>query len=276
MENINITFIGCGNMGRSLIGGLIHYGYPARNLCGTDIDPAQRQRVAGQYGIKVLEDNLQAISGADVVVLCVKPQAMKDTLRPLQETLGAGLPLVISIAAGIRLQDLAHWAGNRLAIVRAMPNTPALVSTGASALCANAHASTAQRDTAEAILRSVGIVTWVENEDLIDAVTALSGSGPAYCFYLMEIMEKAGRELGLSGEQSKLLTLQTMLGAAKMALESSHDPGILRQQVTSPGGTTEKALEVLEQGKLEELIMAAMRAAYHRSQELAKTLGDPP
>lgn len=273
MKNIRITFIGCGNMGRSLIGGLIANGYPANNLCGTDIDPGQRELAAGQYGIEVLEDNLQAISGTDVVVLAVKPQVMERTISGLRAVLADERPLLISIAAGIRMADLARWAGEDIAIVRVMPNTPVVIRTGAAALCANRNVSELQRNTAEAIMRSVGIVLWLEDESLMDIVTALSGSGPAYYFLIMEIMEKAAIRLGLPMEHARILTLQTAFGAAKMALESNHDPATLRKQVTSPGGTTEQALKVLHNGGLEKLFSEALEAAKDRSIELARILG---
>jgi pyrroline-5-carboxylate reductase len=273
MENIRITFIGCGNMGRSLIGGLINNSYPSNCISGMDIDDAQRLLTTNLYGIEVLDNSVDAIRGAHVVVLAVKPQAMKVTLIPLREIFSHEKPLLVSIAAGIRLGDLARWAGENLAVVRAMPNMPALIGTGAAALCANDKVNDMQRDIAETIMRSTGIVTWVEDEILIDAVTALSGSGPAYYFYIMEIMEKSGIQLGLSKEQARILTLQTALGAAKMALESEHDPETLRKQVTSHGGTTERALKVLQEGKLDELINKAIHAAFQRSQELAILLG---
>ena len=273
MENIRITFIGCGNMGRSLIGGLINDGYPVNCISGVDINDAPRSLTHNHFGIEVLDNAAPALRGAHVVVLAVKPQAMKDTLVPLREIFSKEKPLLISIAAGIRLNDLARWAGDSLPIVRAMPNTPALVGTGASALCANSNVNDTQHDIAESIMRSTGIVTWVEDESLIDVVTALSGSGPAYYFYIMEIMEKAGVELGLTKEQARLLTLQTALGAAKMAMESEDDPEVLRKQVTSPGGTTEQAIKVMQEGKLNELFSKAIRAAFERSQELAKILG---
>jgi pyrroline-5-carboxylate reductase len=273
MENIRITFIGCGNMGRSLIGGLINDGYPVNCISGVDINDAPRSLTHNHFGIEVLDNAAPALRGAHVVVLAVKPQAMKDTVVPLREIFSKEKPLLISIAAGIRLNDLARWAGDSLPIVRAMPNTPALVGTGASALCANSNVNDTQHDIAESIMRSTGIVTWVEDESLIDVVTALSGSGPAYYFYIMEIMEKAGIELGLTKEQARLLTLQTALGAAKMAMESEDDPEVLRKQVTSPGGTTEQAIKVMQEGKLNELFSKAIRAAFERSQELAKILG---
>jgi len=274
MNKIKISFIGCGNMGRSLIGGLIANGHPADRLCGSDVDPAQRQTIRDLYDVETLDDNLKAIQGADVVVLAVKPQVVRQTLEPLHAVLDRSQPLLLSIAAGIRLQQLARWAGAHLAIVRAMPNTPALIRSGAAALCANRHAGADQRNLAETIMRSVGIITWVEDEMLMDAVTALSGSGPAYYFYMMEIMEQAGMRLGLTRDQARLLTLQTALGAARMALESKDDPAALRRQVTSPGGTTEQALRVLQEGGFPELLAAAMKAAYERADELARSLGD--
>jgi len=273
MKNSRITFIGCGNMGRSLIGGLIANGLPVNSITGTDLNAEQRQSTASQYNIEVLEDNRQAIKDADVVVIAVKPQSMEDTLKPIKTTLSQGKPLLISIAAGIQLSHLGKWAGEELAIVRAMPNTPALIQSGATALCANKHTSSAQRDLAETIMRSVGLALWLEDENLMDAVTALSGSGPAYYFLIMEVMEKAAIQLGISQEHARILTLQTAFGAAKMALESNHDAASLRKQVTSPGGTTEQALNVLMNGDIENLFREALEAAQKRSAELATSLG---
>jgi pyrroline-5-carboxylate reductase len=273
MENSRITFIGCGNMGRSLIGGLIANGLPVNAITGTDVDAEQRQTTASQYNIEVLEDNQQAIKDADVVVLAVKPQSMQNTLEPIKVALSQAKPLLISIAAGIQLSHLAKWAGEDLAIVRAMPNTPALIQAGATAIFANQHASEQQRDLAETIMRSVGLALWLEDETLMDTVTALSGSGPAYYFLIMEAMEKAAIQLGLPQDQARILTLQTAFGAAKMALESSHDTKSLREQVTSPGGTTEQALNVLMNGGIEALFREALEAAQKRFSELASTLG---
>ena len=273
MKNSRITFIGCGNMGRSLIGGLIANGLSVNAITGTDVNAEQRQTTASQYNIEVLEDNQQAVKNADVVVLAVKPQSMQDTLKPIKTPLSLEKPLLISIAAGIKLSHLGKWAGEDLAIVRAMPNTPALIQAGATAICANKHTSDAQRDLAEAIMRSVGLALWLDDEALMDAVTALSGSGPAYYFLVMEAMEKAATLLGLPQDQARLLTLQTAFGAAKMALESTHDAESLRKQVTSPGGTTEQALNVLMNGGIEDLFREALEAAQKRSAELATSLG---
>lgn len=269
-----ITFIGCGNMGSSLMGGLIANGYPAACLSGSDPDVARRQDIHDRYGIEILADNRPAVEGAMVVVLAVKPQVMRQTLAPLRDMLERQRPLLLSIAAGIRLEHLARWAGKELAIVRIMPNTPSLILAGATALCANRLVSTAQRDLAESIMRSVGIITWIEEEKLMDAVTALSGSGPAYYFYMMEAMEQAGMALGLTPEQARLLTLQTALGAAKMALESQAGPAALRGQVTSPGGTTERALQVMQEKGFTQMMAAAIKAACERADELARTLGN--
>ncbi len=273
MKKSRITFIGCGNMGRSLIGGLIANGQSVNSITGTDINAEQRQTTASQFDIEVLEDNRQAIKDADVVVLAVKPQSMQETLKIIRADLAQEKPLLISIAAGIQLSDLGLWAGGELAIVRSMPNTPALIQAGATALCANQFTSDSQRDLAEAIMRSVGLALWLDDETLMDAVTALSGSGPAYWFLIMEVMEKAATRLGLSQEHARILTLQTAFGAAKMALESNHDTETLRKQVTSPGGTTEQALNVLMNGGIEDLFADALKAAQKRSTELAASLG---
>jgi len=273
MKNSSITFVGCGNMGRSLIGGLIANGLPVNSITGTDLNAEQRQATASKYNIEVLEDNQQAIKDADVVVLAVKPQSMQDALESIKAPLSLEKPLLISIAAGIKLSDLGKWAGKDLAIVRAMPNTPALIQAGATALCSNQITSGAQRDLAEAIMRSVGLALWLDDESLMDTVTALSGSGPAYYFLIMEVMEKAALQLGLPQEQARILTLQTAFGAAKMALESSHDAETLRKQVTSSGGTTEQALNVLMNGDIEGLFHEALEAAKKRSAELATSLG---
>lgn len=274
MEHRNITFIGCGNMGRSLIGGLINNGYPPARICGTDINAEQRQTTARHFNIEVLADNEQALRHAQIVVLGVKPQNVRETLVSLQPLLAKTKPLLLSIAAGIKLHSLAHWGGESLAIVRVMPNTPALVNAGASALCRNDRVTEEQQTIAETIMRSVGITTWVEDEELLDAVTAISGSGPAYFFYFMEILQLTAEELGLSNDQARILTLETAFGAAKMALESDQDAATLRKQVTSPGGTTEQALAVMQEKKLDRVFSDAIRAACKRSRELAKILGD--
>ena len=261
-------------MGRSLIGGLLANGFPDKNICAVDLSEAQRQIISEHFGIEAMADAGQALKGADVVVVAVKPQSMQKTLTSIAAFLAKRQPLLISVAAGIETAAIAHWIGTDLAIVRAMPNTPSLLRTGAAGLFANARVNENQRTMAESIMRAVGMTIWVDKESLLDTVTALSGSGPAYFFYFMEIMEKTGINLGLTEEQARNLVLQTALGAAKMALESDLDPHELRNQVTSPGGTTEKAIAIMQEHRLEEIIQLAIEAAAERSRELARTLGD--
>lgn len=273
MSTPNLSFIGAGNMARSLIGGLIADGWPAERIRATDPDPDQRASLAARFGIDLGDDNRAAVATADIVVLAVKPQVMHTVAQEIAAAVLARRPLVVSIAAGIRATDLDRWLGGNAAIVRCMPNTPAMVQSGATALFANPRVSTEQRDRAESVLRAVGLTLWLEREELMDAVTALSGSGPAYFFLIMESLQAAGERLGLSAETARLLALQTAFGAAKMALESPEDAATLRQRVTSPGGTTERALQVLEDGGLRELMARALTAARDRARELADQLG---
>ena len=275
MKDSNIGFIGCGNMARSLIGGLIADGYPAARISAADPDSGQRQRTSEQFHIEVFEHNRDVIRGADVVVMAVKPQVLPATLREEAGELLRQRPLLISIAAGVRIDTVLKSLGGELPVVRVMPNTPSLIQAGASALYATDAVTSGQRDLAEGIMRAAGLALWLDDEAHMDAVTALSGSGPAYFFLVMEVMEKAGVKLGLSAETARLLTLETAFGAAKMALESRLDAGELRRQVTSPGGTTEQALEVLmDKGGLEGLFEQALAAAKRRSEELAGQLGE--
>jgi len=273
MKQTKIGFIGCGNMGRSLIGGLIGNGYPPELLSGADPDPGQREQLSRLFNISVIADNNEAIRDAKVVVLAVKPQVIGESLLEVADTLKRQRPLLMSIAAGVHMATMNNCIGDNLAIVRVMPNTPALIRAGAAGLYANEYVSLEQRELAEAIMRSVGIAVWLQEETKLDAVTALSGSGPAYFFLIMEVMEKAAIKLGLDDEQARLLTLETAFGAAKMAMESNIDPETLRQQVTSPGGTTEQALKVLLDGNIEQLFDSALRAANKRSVELADEFG---
>lgn len=273
MENCNIAFIGCGNMARSLIGGLIANGMSPNQLSAADPDEGQRQALFDQFGINTSADNNVVIADADVVVLAVKPQIMHDVVSNMAEMLTGKSSVIISIAAGVRLASIMQWLKQPAAVIRVMPNTPALIQAGAAALYANEQTTETQKNTAEAMMRSVGTALWLDNEEQMDSVTALSGSGPAYFFYIMEVMEKAAENLGLNQEQARLLTIETAVGAAKMALLSASDPETLRHQVTSPGGTTEQALNVLIQGKLDELLSEAMTAAKQRSIELSQDFG---
>ena len=273
MNDPFLTFIGGGNMAGSLVGGLISDGWDPARIRVADADPGQRERMAARHQVATTPDNAAAVSDADVVVLAVKPQVLQDVASDLSAALAQQRPLVISIAAGIREATLRSWLGENTAIVRAMPNTPALVQSGATALYANTRVTDQQRSLAESILRAVGLVIWIEDEDLMDAVTALSGSGPAYFFLFMEAMQAAGMELGLPADTARLLTLQTAFGAARMALESPEDAGTLRRHVTSPGGTTEAAINILQQGELQDLVRRALQGAAERSKELAGELG---
>ena len=273
MKDTTLAFIGCGNMARSLIGGLIADGWDPARIRVADADPGQLDRISAIFPVSTLTDNNAAVFDADVVVLAVKPQITAAVARELADAIAKQQPLVISIAAGIRESALRDWLGEQTAIVRSMPNTPAMVQSGAAALYANPAVSETQRSIAESILRAVGLAIWVDDEALMDAVTALSGSGPAYFFLFMEALQAAGSEMGLPPETARLLTLQTAFGAAKMALESSEDAATLRRRVTSPGGTTESAVAVLEENGFSGLVSRALQAAATRSRELADEFG---
>lgn len=268
-----IGFIGAGNMARSLAGGLLNSGWRAQDLILSDPDPQQREALHQALGVEVVADNAEVAERAEVLVLAVKPQILPDVARALAPVLRERRPLIISIAAGVRIRDLARWIGGELPIVRVMPNTPALVGSGASGLFAGETVSAAQRDTAESVLRAVGVAVWVQNEDLMDVITAVSGSGPAYVFLFLEAMAKSAQGHGLDAATARLLALETVFGAAKMALESSDDPALLRARVTSPGGTTERAIATFEQENFAQLIDQAITAAKTRAAELADILG---
>ncbi len=269
----HITFIGAGNMAGALIGGLLADGVAPELLIATDPSTEKCQALRAAAGIRTLQDNRAAVADADVVVLAVKPQVLKEVALELADRLQQTRPLVISIAAGIRCASLQAWLGGNIPLVRTMPNTPAMIQAGASVLYATPGVSSSQREQAESLMRAVGLTQWVEDETLMDTVTALSGSGPAYYFLIMEAMEAAAQQLGLAPETARLLTLQTALGAARMALESSDSPATLRARVTSPGGTTERAVAALEDGGIRELFQRALRAARDRSVELSDDLG---
>jgi len=268
-----ITFIGGGNMSSSLVGGLIADDWDPDLFWVSDPGEEQVARLRARFGVHATRDNLEAASHAGVWVLAVKPQVIAAVARQLAPLAAERRPLVISIAAGIRSSDLQRWLGEGASIVRTMPNTPALVRSGATALYATPACTPAQRDLAETLLRAVGLTLWLEDEAQMDAVTALSGSGPAYFFLVMEAMQEAAVALGLPPATAQLLTLQTGFGAAKMALESDEDVATLRRRVTSPGGTTERAVEVLEKGELRALFARALTGARDRSRELAELLG---
>ena len=272
----NICFIGGGNMATSLIGGLIAQGHAADSISVSDPNESQRDQLAQQYAINAFADCGPAMVNADIVVLAVKPQVMKAVALSIASAIPADAkqPLFVSIAAGINLFSLQTWLGQDQAIVRCMPNTPSLIQLGASGLFANEHTSIVQKNLAETVLKAAGIVQWVQSEAEIDAVTAVSGSGPAYYFLLMEAMIDAGVELGLSRDTASQLTIQTAIGAAQMAKESDVDVAELRRRVTSPGGTTEQAINTFESAHLRDIVKAALNSARRRSVELAQLLGE--
>jgi len=272
MSNQKIGFIGGGNMASSLIGGLLADGEPASHIWVSDPNEERLENLVKRCNINACQDNKALVSAVDLLVFSVKPQVMQEVASELKEVINEHKPLVISIAAGIRESNLSAWLGDEVSIVRTMPNTPALVQSAATVLYANKQVNSAQRDQAESIMRAVGATVWVEDESMMDAVTALSGSGPAYLFLVMEMMEHAGQKLGLPQEVARLLTVQTAFGAAKMALESPEDVDTLRKYVTSPGGTTEQALNVFQQSKMQQIFDDALEAAYKRSIELAEQL----
>ena len=264
----NIAFIGGGNMATSLVGGLVESGHPPASILVSEPEADKRRDLAARFAVGVTADNREAAAASDVVVLAVKPQIMAEVVTGLAAAARDHGPLVVSIAAGTPIARILEWLDYPAPVVRTMPNTPALLGCGATALFANDAVSDDQREAAEVVLRSAGIALWVEEEGLLDAVTAVSGSGPAYFFLLMEHMIRTGIGLGLSGEQARALTLQTALGAARMALESGRAPEELRVGVTSPGGTTERALELFREGGFGELVEHALTGACDRSREL--------
>ena len=273
MTEKTVAFIGGGNMAASLIGGLISGGWPARQIQVAEPLPEKRQDLAARFGVQITDSNSEAVASADVVVLAVKPQVVRTVAREIGPLIANRSVLVVSVAAGAREPDICRWLGFEASVVRAMPNTPALVGSGATGMFANARVSHEHRNLAESILRAVGMVLWMDDESQMDAVTALSGSGPAYFFLIMELMEEAGGQLGLPAETSRLLTLETAFGAAKMALESPEAPSSLRRRVTSPGGTTEKAIQRLEDSDIRTIFQTALEAARDRAAEIGHELG---
>jgi len=265
-----LAFIGGGNMATSLIGGLIANGYQATSITACDIDEDKLAGLSCQFGISTTTDISIAVDGTDIVILAVKPQIMQTACEQVAEFSDSN-SLFISIAAGIEEEAIDRWLGGNRAIVRCMPNTPALVQLGVTGLYANSRVSKAQKNSAEVILEAVSVTVWIDQESALDAVTAISGSGPAYFFYFIELLQQAGEKLGLSEDIARILARQTALGAATMAEQG--DVAELRTRVTSPGGTTEQAILSFQQDGLADLVDKATKAARDRSQELAKKLG---
>jgi pyrroline-5-carboxylate reductase len=265
-----LTFIGGGNMATAIIGGLIADGMPAASIEVIDVASESCERLVQKFGVKA-HSSLDQAQLHPVMVLAVKPQQLLDVARQLASRLRDHL--VVSIAAGVRLGDLSRWLGGHARIVRTMPNTPAMVGAGITGMFAQAQVNAEDRSVAESILRAVGAVVWVDDENDLDWVTALSGSGPAYIFYFIEAMEDAGIKAGLSAETSRRLALHTVFGSAKLALEAGEDPSVLRAKVTSKGGTTERAIASLAADGFIDMLARAVTAAAARSRELGDELG---
>lgn len=270
---MRIAFIGGGNMARAIIGGLIAKGRQAAEILVVEPDVIARAKLSAQYGVEVDESNAK-VAHADVVVFAVKPQQMREAAGALAPV--APDALFVSIAAGIRVADLGRWLGGRTRVVRTMPNTPAMVHAGVTGLYAAPGLSEGDRKLADGLLAAVGATVWFENEADLDAVVAVSGSGPAYVFYAIEALEAGARELGLSAQAARSLALWTFVGAAKLAVERGEEPAVLRAQVTSKGGTTERAVAVLEQAQVKQRFIDAVKAARDRSIELGDALGKDP
>ena len=264
-----IAFIGGGNMARSLIGGLIATGFAKDTIAVSEPSAELRERLAEDFSVAVHASNADAARGADVLVLAVKPQVMKNVCDDLRDAVQAKKPLVVSIAAGIRIDQLNAWLGGDAAIVRCMPNTPALIGAGATGLCANARVTREQRQLAQTILDATGISRWIDDEKIMDTVTALSGSGPAYFFLLVEALEEAAVAQGMSRDIARALATQTCFGAGKMLAASDVDAAELRRRVTSPGGTTQAALEQFAADEFNAIVARAIAAATKRGGELS-------
>ena len=268
---MNITFIGGGNMAAALVGGLIGKGRAATGIGVVEPLAEARARLSGQFGVRCVDSVAAAAPLGEAVVLAVKPQQMRAAAAALRPHLAR--ELVISIAAGIRLADLSRWLDGYATLVRCMPNTPALIGAGISGLYASAAVSAAQRGQADAILGAVGVTLWVEREELLDPVTAISGSGPAYVFYFIEALQQGAQEMGFSAADARKLALETFVGAAKLAAQNPEEVALLRQRVTSKGGTTESAIASMESDRVKDLIVRALHAANRRAQEMGGQFG---
>ncbi|WP_283745712.1 pyrroline-5-carboxylate reductase [Sideroxydans sp. CL21] len=267
---MKITFIGGGNMARALIGGLIKRGYSPSKMHVVEVGKEKCAELHNEFGVRATMEMATAVAHGEAVILAVKPQQMQEVAVQLAPIIDG--QLVISIAAGIRTQDLARWMGTQN-IVRCMPNTPALIRCGVTALYAMPAVKPEQCQRAESILSAVGSTLWIEDEEMLDAVTAISGSGPAYVFYFIEAMQQAAYELGLDETQARQLVLDTFLGASKLADSSQEDVATLRERVTSKKGTTERALLSMEKNQVKMDIVAAIHAAAARSREMGDELG---
>ncbi|SFR82839.1 pyrroline-5-carboxylate reductase [Marinobacter daqiaonensis] len=264
-----IGFIGAGNMATAIIGGMLDSGFRAANIWVSAPDDDHLQTMRRKFGVSVTTDNRYCAEQSDVIILAVKPQIMAEVCGDIAPMVQNTRPLVVSIAAGLTADTLDNWLGGGLPLVRVMPNTPSLVGRGAAGLYANDGVSDAQKKTVESIFSSIGLALWLEDEEQIHGVTALSGSGPAYFFLMLEALEGAASEAGIDPRTARQLAIQTMAGAAEMAARSEHDPAQLKRNVMSPGGTTEQAIHTFEEGGLRPLVEKAYQSAMKRSKEMA-------
>tara|TARA_R110001592_G_scaffold42654_5_gene138519 strand:+ start:13662 stop:14498 length:837 start_codon:yes stop_codon:yes gene_type:complete len=271
LHDKKICFVGAGNMANAIIGGLVQKGFTASNITASAPSKEHIEQIKERWGVSTSSDNAASVKQAEVVVLSVKPQVLKQVCEELAASL-THRPLIISIAAGIELKSLSEWLGQDQAIVRCMPNTPAQVLKGASGLISNKNVSEEQRLLSTELFSGIGIVEWLAEESLMHSVTALSGSGPAYIFLMIEAMEAAAVKQGIEAGTARKLAAQTVLGTAQMVLNSDISPAQLKKNVMSPGGTTERAIQVFEQNKLSDIVDKAMQAAADRSEELAAIL----
>jgi len=267
-----ISFIGAGNMASAIIGGMLDGGFKAANIWVSAPDDGHLQKIRKQFGVSVTTDNRHCAQQGDLVILAVKPQVMREVCESIAPVVQNTHPLVVSIAAGLTADTLDEWLGGGLPLVRVMPNTPSLVGKGAAGLFANSQVKDSQRKTVTDVFTSIGDARWVEDENLLHGVTALSGSGPAYFFLMLEALEEAATEAGIDAETARNLAIQTMAGAAEMARRSEHDPAQLKRNVMSPGGTTEQAINTFEDGGLRDLVKKAYLSAFTRSEEMAREL----
>ena len=274
LHTLRLALIGGGNMGRGLLGGLIARGLPASQITVSDLNEVGLEALVRDFGVRTTTDNRAAVQDADVIVLAVKPQQMRPVVEALREELAAKRPLLLSVAAGLRAADLSRWAGAGIPVVRSMPNRPALVGAGATGLFADASVSAAQRELAALVMAATGLAVWVDNEDQLDTVTALSGSGPAYFFRLAELMAEAAVAQGMDPAVARALAAKTLAGAGQLvAAERDDDLARMRAEVTSKGGTTAAALASFEASGLGDTVRSAMDAAARRSRELADEFG---
>jgi len=267
-----IAFIGAGNMAACLIGGLVNGGYDPKTIIASNPSSEKLILLKNKFNINITNDNKEAARQADVIVFAVKPNKIATVCQELSSIVNKD-KLIISLAAGIQTKQIHQWLEHSLPIIRCMPNTPALIGSGASALFANENVTRSQKQFAESLLRSVGLCIWIDSEDQIDTITALSGSGPAYFLYIFECFIQSAQKLGLDEADARVLILQTALGAARMAMESKEPIQELRKNVTSPGGTTERALIELEKNKLDQILFDALQAAKDRAKEMSEIFG---